>query len=156
MVMAKARLFWRRALAAAWILLAAPLAVAAADEPIVIPLDHAEILRLAAPARRVIVGNPALADVTVDSPTLLSLFGKIAGETNLIVLDARDRTLLSRPLIVTRATDRAVAVHVPGKDGPTERLYSCGDSHCQRLKPVEDAPPAAVAAPPAAVAAPAR
>jgi hypothetical protein len=114
------------------------LAAAAESAPMVVAVDHAELLRLPAAAEKVIVGNPALADVTVDSPKLISVFGKQAGETNLIVLGAKDQMLVSRPLIVIRGADHAVAVHVPGRDGPSERLYECAEGRCQRVKASDD------------------
>jgi Flp pilus assembly secretin CpaC len=114
----------------------------------VIYLDHATLLRLSKPALRVIVGNPSIADVNVDSPQLITVFGKMAGETNLIILGDNDQTLLSRPLIVINAQDHAVAVHVPGKDGPISRVYSCIDGHCLRIRSPSDAATSAnVAAP---------
>jgi len=142
-----------QALALVCALFAGSLALAAESEPMVVRLDHAELLRLPSAAEKVIVGNPSLADVTVDSPKLISVFGKLAGETNLIVLGAGDQTLVSRPLIVTRGNEHAVAVHVPGKDGPSERLYQCAEGRCQRVRPSETPPAAAV--PPAPVAPPA-
>lgn len=107
---------------------------AKASDPMIISLDQATMLRLSKPAERVIVGNPAIADVVVDSPQLISIFGKMPGETNLIILGAKDQTLLSRPLIVINAPDHIVAVHIPGKDGPTSRVYSCADGHCVQVR----------------------
>jgi Flp pilus assembly secretin CpaC len=113
--------------------------VAAGADPMVVYLDQATVLRLSKPALRVIVGNPAIADVNVDSPQLLSVFGKAAGETNLIVMGAKDQTILSRSLIVINEPDHVVAVHVPGKDGPTSRVYSCIDGRCLRVRSPDDA-----------------
>jgi len=113
----------------------------AQEEAMIVGIDHAEVIRLPASAARVIVGNPALADVTVDSPRLLSVFGKTPGETNLIVLGAHEQVLLSRALVVGRA---GISVHVPGKDGPTERSYACADGRCQLVPAIH---PAAAAAP---------
>ncbi len=124
--------------------------VVAAADPMVVPLDQATVLRLSKPAERVIVGNPAIADVIVDSPRLISIFGKMPGETNLIILGAQEQTLLSRPLIVTNAPDHVVAVHVPGKDGPTSRIYSCGDGHCLRVRSPDNSPASPGAGAPAA------
>jgi Flp pilus assembly secretin CpaC len=109
-------------------------AVAAESAPMVVFLDHATLLRLNNAAERVVVGNPSIADVNVDSPKLISIFGKTAGETNLIILGAKDQTLLSRTIVVIDAPDHVVAVHVPGKDGPTSRVYSCTDEHCLRVR----------------------
>jgi len=126
-----------------------------AEEELAVRLDHAEILRLPAAAGHVIIGNPAVADVTVDGPRLISVFGKAPGVTNLIVLDANDHVLVAKSVVVGRGAAGAVAVHVPGKDGPTERSYACADGRCTRMPaPSSDAAPpplpAAAAAPTAA------
>jgi hypothetical protein len=129
--------------------------VSAADaESLTVVLDHAELLRLAKPAEKVIVGNPAIADVTVDSPSLVSVFGKSAGETNLIVLGAKGQVLLSRRLVVAQQLDGGVSVYVPGKDGPTIRAYSCSGGGCLRVHSPENLAGAGAIAP-AATPAPA-
>ncbi len=140
-----------RTLALAVFIVAAAMAgpAGAASDPMVISLDQATVLHLSKPAARVIVGNPAIADVNVDSPKLISIFGKMAGETNLIVLGHDDQTLLSRPLVVTNAPDHVVAVHVPGKDGPTSRVYSCADGHCLRVRSPDNSNSTASAGAPA-------
>jgi Flp pilus assembly secretin CpaC len=69
-------------------LLAAPLAAKAEDNaPISVKVNMARILRISAPAATVIIGNPGVADVTIQDPQTLILTGKSYGQTNLIVLD---------------------------------------------------------------------
>ena len=61
---------------------------AAADEaPITVNVNMARVLRINSPAATVIVGNPGIADVTIQDPQTLVLTGKSFGQTNLIVLD---------------------------------------------------------------------
>ena len=67
-------------------LTAAP--VLAADAPINVNVNMARILRINAAAATVIVGNPGIADVTIQDPQTLILTGKSFGQTNLIVLDS--------------------------------------------------------------------
>jgi len=50
-------------------------------------VNMARILRISAPAATVIIGNPGIADVTIQDPQTLVLTGKSYGQTNLIVLD---------------------------------------------------------------------
>ena len=77
------------------LLLAAGLSAAAparADEagaPISVKVNMARILRISAPAATVVVGNPGVADVTIQDARTLVLTGKSYGETNMIVLDAK-------------------------------------------------------------------
>ena len=68
----------------------APLpALAQGGAPINVNVNMARVLRISAPAATVIVGNPGIADVTIQDPMTLILTGKSYGQTNLIVLDGR-------------------------------------------------------------------
>lgn len=58
------------------------------NAPIEVNVNMARVLRISAPAATVIVGNPGIADVTIQDPQTLVLTGKSYGQTNLIVLDA--------------------------------------------------------------------
>ena len=60
------------ALAAAWL-------PAAAEEPgnLVVIQDQAKLLRISAPAHTVIIGNPGIADVTIQDPQTLVLTGTL-------------------------------------------------------------------------------
>lgn len=106
-----------------------------AADALVVTLNKARALSLPADARHVVVGNPAIADVTVETPRLLFLFGKVAGETSLVVLDGARRPILDVSLIVSPEDDRHVSVHGPGagaQSGSVETNYSCG-SRCVRV-----------------------
>ena len=61
--------------------------VAGDSAPINVNVNMARILRINASAATVIVGNPGIADVTIQDPKTLILTGKSFGQTNLIVLD---------------------------------------------------------------------
>src|SRR5690554_1197179 len=50
--------------------------------------NMARVLRINAPAATVIIGNPAVANVTIQDPQTLILTGKSFGRTNMIILDA--------------------------------------------------------------------
>jgi Flp pilus assembly secretin CpaC len=59
-----------------------------AGEGVMVNVNMARILRINSPAATVIIGNPAIADVTIQDPKTLILTGKAFGETNLIILDS--------------------------------------------------------------------
>lgn len=63
-------------------------ALAVDGAPINVSVNMARILRINAAAATVIVGNPGIADVTIQDPRTLILTGKSYGQTNLIVLDS--------------------------------------------------------------------
>jgi Flp pilus assembly secretin CpaC len=70
--------------------LLAPLPALAQDgAPINVNVNMARVLRISAPAATVIIGNPGIADVTIQDPMTLVLTGKSYGQTNLIILDSR-------------------------------------------------------------------
>lgn len=76
------------ALMSAGPLAALPALAQDAAAPINVNVNMARILRISAPAATVVVGNPGVADVTIQDPQTLILTGKSYGQTNLIVLDA--------------------------------------------------------------------
>jgi Pilus formation protein N terminal region len=55
---------------------------------VTVQVNMARILRIASPAQTIIVGNPGIADVTIQDPQTLILTGRGYGRTNLIILDA--------------------------------------------------------------------
>src|SRR5688572_20823235 len=63
-------------------------ALAADGAPINVNVNMARILRINAAAATVIIGNPGIADVTIQDPQTLILTGKSYGQTNLIILDS--------------------------------------------------------------------
>jgi len=62
-------------------------ALATDTSPISVKVNMARILRISSPAATVIIGNPGVADVTIQDPLTLVLTGKSYGQTNIIVLD---------------------------------------------------------------------
>lgn len=70
------------------VLLGSAMAGAQDNAPIDVKVNMARVLRISAPAATVIVGNPGIADVTIQDPQTLILTGKSYGQTNLIVLDS--------------------------------------------------------------------
>ena len=100
-----------------------------------IPLHKASIVKLSGAANNVIIGNPSVADVTVENPTTLVLFGRGPGETNILVLNSAQKEILSASIVVSPDKDRQVSVLAPstGKSaGMIEILYACAD-RCVRF-----------------------
>ena len=64
-------------------------------------VNKAKIMRLNGDADVVLVANPEIADVVIDSPRLLFVLGLQAGETSLLVLDeAREEILHANVMVV--------------------------------------------------------
>lgn len=82
----------------------------ASSKDITVFIDQASLLRLERPAAEIVVGNPSIADVAVQSGKVLVLTGKSFGETNLIVVDADGKVIVSRRLIVQESRAGFVTV----------------------------------------------
>jgi hypothetical protein len=63
-------------------------------------IDQAALVRLDRPAAEIVVGNPSIADVSVQNSKLLVVTGKSYGETNLIVMDADGKVVVNRKVVV--------------------------------------------------------
>ncbi|HVZ01788.1 MAG TPA: pilus assembly protein N-terminal domain-containing protein [Dongiaceae bacterium] len=107
---------------------------ARAEDRLDINWREARVVRLAKPATSVIVGDPTVADVTLDDPTTVVVFGKAPGETNLIVLSATEEMLFDWPVVVSPSNTRHVTVlNATADPSPVEVLYSCGQERCTRV-----------------------
>ena len=91
--------------------LAAPVAAhAEGTDPINVKVNMARILRISAPAATVIIGNPGVADVTIQDPQTLVLTGKSYGQTNLIVLDNAGNPVADTMISVIQAQNDLVTM----------------------------------------------
>jgi hypothetical protein len=71
----------------------------------------ARILRISAPAATVIIGNPGVADITIQDPQTLVLTGRSFGTTNLIVLDAAGNPVADTIVSVVQAQGDMLTVY---------------------------------------------
>lgn len=94
---------------------------AATNEPITVKANMARILRISAPAATVIIGNPGVADVTIQDPQTLVLTGKSFGETNLIVLDSAGNPVADTMVSVIQANSDTITVYM----GTARTTLSC-------------------------------
>lgn len=95
-------------------------------EPVAVMIDHAKVLRLPERTQTVIVGNPIIADVSVQKNGILVLTGKSYGRTNLIALDGGG-ALIAESMISVQAPNESV---VTVQRGLERESYSC-TPHCQ-------------------------
>lgn len=94
----------------------------AGQDPIVVLLDRAKVVKLPETAQTLIIGNPIIADVTLlKGGRTMVITGKGFGETNLVVLDAGGN-LVTEEIIKVKTDTRSLLVVQRG----TEReSYSC-------------------------------
>lgn len=117
----------RRFLSLAAALLALSAAAPALAQGMPIRIDQAARVVLSGTARDVIIGNPAVADVTVLDGRTLVVTGKGYGITNLMVVDGRGRTILDRQIIVSASDDGRITMY----RGPDLYNYACAP-RCER------------------------
>jgi Flp pilus assembly secretin CpaC len=84
---------------------------AAESGPISVSVNMARVLRISAPAATVIVGNPGIADVTIQDAKTLVLTGKSYGQTNLIILDNAGNPIADTLIDVVQMSSSVVTVY---------------------------------------------
>lgn len=95
-----------------------PSGVPAADIDVI--LDQAKLVKLPERVATIVVGNPLIADATVQTGGLMVITGKGYGATNIIALDRSGAVLLER-MIEVRGPEDVVVVY----KGIERETYSC-------------------------------
>lgn len=103
-----------------------PVMAGAADRLDVV-VDQATLMRLPDKVSTIVVGNPLIADVAVQSGGLVVVTGKGFGATNLIALDRTGAVLMERQIVVRGPTGPTVQVY----RGMQRETYSCAPD-CER------------------------
>ncbi|HMF26272.1 MAG TPA: pilus assembly protein N-terminal domain-containing protein [Pseudolabrys sp.] len=111
-------------------------AKAAPADTVSVNLDQAQILRLPDRVATIIIGNPLIADATVQSGGVLVVTGKGYGATNVLALDRGGRILMNQTVqVLAPASDDLVTVY----RGADRESYSCVPD-CSRRITLGDAP----------------
>lgn len=100
-----------------------------AAEPIIVFLDQARIMQLPERASTVVVGNPLIADLTIQPGGLAIITGKGYGATNFVVFDRRGAVLTEHAIEVTGPNDNTVVVY----RGVDRETYSCTPDCSRRI-----------------------
>jgi hypothetical protein len=103
------------------LLVAAVATPAAAAERIVVSVDQARILKLPDRASTVVVGNPLIADLSVQAGGVAVVTGKGYGLTNIVAMDHSGAVLMERNVQVQGPRDNIVVVY----KGVDRESYSC-------------------------------
>lgn len=80
-------------------------------QPVIVTVDRAKVFRISSPASTVIVGNPAIADATVEDDVTLVLTGRSFGVTNLIVLDREGNPIVDETIVVRGHEENTVRIY---------------------------------------------
>jgi hypothetical protein len=88
---------------------------------LVVRYDQSQLIRLPRPIAEVIIGNPSIADVTVQGGNLLVVTGKTFGVTNIIALDADRNVIQDQRVVVEQDDRRTVSLY----KGALRHSYTC-------------------------------
>jgi hypothetical protein len=117
-------------------ILLSPLAATAepaVDATIAVNVDQARLLKLPAKVSTIVVGNPLIADVTLQTGGIVVVTGKGYGATNFIAMDRSGEVLVDRLIQVEGPTDQVVTVY----RGVDRETYTC-QPVCQRRATLGD------------------
>lgn len=112
--------------------LAAP---AASETQIEVKLDQAQIIRLPERVATLVIGNPQVADGTLQTGGLLVVTGKSYGTTNIIALDSSGTVLAEHSVTVGAPRDMSLTVW----RGVARETWSCAP-RCESSVMLGDAP----------------
>ena len=100
-----------------------------AEESIVVQLDQATVMKLPERAATLVIGDPLIADVSIQPGGLAVVTGKGYGATNFIVMDHGGAVLMEKSLEVKGPPDRVVFVY----RGVARNTYSCTPECAPRI-----------------------
>lgn len=106
---------------------------AAAAEQLWLTMDQVRPFQLDAPAQSIVVGNPAIADVTIQDNTNLLLFGKAPGLTNIYIFDEAGEPVKNLMIRVRTPSSDMLTVH----RGAARTTYNC-TTNCEATVTVGD------------------
>jgi Flp pilus assembly secretin CpaC len=119
--------------AVACLVAASPAPALTKGETVTVAADQARLVRPPAGAQTVIVGNPAIADVSMQRNGILVVTGKSFGTTNLIALDASGNVLAESLIQVEEPASTVVTV----LRGTARESLSC-TPNCQPMLTLGD------------------
>ena len=96
-------------------------------DAIAVNVDQAKLVRLPGRVATIVVGNPLIADVTLQNGGVVVVTGKGYGATNFIAMDRSGEVLVDRVIQVEGPTDQVVTIY----RGVDRESYSCMPI-CQR------------------------
>ncbi|NIJ40767.1 hypothetical protein FHS78_001043 [Parvibaculum indicum] len=101
--------------------LAAIVATAAQADDMKVPVNSSRPLTLTSPAATVLLSNPRVADINVQSSTLVYILGKNHGQTDLIALDKDGKQILNLAINITAPDEGIVTL----TRGTGQYTYNC-------------------------------
>ncbi len=102
---------------------------AAGEGPLTVILDQAKLVKLPDRAATIVVGNPLIADVSIQAGGMVVITGKGYGLTNMVALDRSGATLMEKAVLVAPPVAETVVVY----RGVDKETYSCTPTCSPRI-----------------------
>ena len=106
-----------------------------AADPISVVVDQAALVKLPERVTTLVVGNPLIADVSLQPGSTMVVTGKSYGSTNVVAIDRTGAVLVDRMIQVDAPTGNLVTVY----RGINRETYSCTPV-CQKRITLGDGP----------------
>ena len=127
---------WRRGVLAFAVMTAAVTGTASRADTVSVNVDQARVMKLPERIATVVIGNPLIADATLQSGGIVVLTGKGFGSTNMLALDRSGRVVMDKTVeVLGPATSDLVVVY----KGTDRESYSCSPECAPRIT-LGDAP----------------
>jgi hypothetical protein len=89
--------------------------------PIPVSIDQAKLIKVPERSATIVIGNPLIADITLQPGGIIIVTGKSYGATNFVAMDRNGEVLVDRIIMVEGAADPIVTVY----RGIERESYSC-------------------------------
>src|SRR3954470_14756950 len=99
----------------------AAIAAGPSADTIAVNVDQAKLVKLPTRVSTIVVGNPLIADITMQTGGILVVTGKGYGATNFVAMDRNGEVLVDRIILVDSPADPIVTVY----RGVERESYSC-------------------------------
>lgn len=129
----------RRRLFGVWawtIIFAATLSAATRAETVTVSVDDARIMKMPDQVATIVIGNPLVADATLQAGGILVITGKGFGSTNLLALDRTGRVVMDKTVKVVGPSSGDLVVVYKGVE---RESYACAPD-CERRLTLGDSP----------------
>ena len=108
---------------------------ARANDTLTVNLDQAAVVKMPERVTTLIIGNPLIADVSLQTGGIMVVTGKGFGVTNVLALDRSGTIVMDKAVQVRGPRDDVLVVH----RGVQQESYSCAPN-CERRITLGDAP----------------
>lgn len=115
--------------------LGAPISTAVANDVVQVTWRKAQIMSFGSGVSSIIIGDPSVIDVTLEGSGQIVVFGKVPGETNMMILGADNSVLFDAAVVVMPEDNRQVSIINAGANVISERSWTCLTRCVQVLGP---------------------